>query len=240
VWVGSFDGTPHEGISGSEHAAPLLFELFRALEPGGVAPVRPFGLQLDTIELCTLSHQLPGPFCPETRRYPYLPGRSRLETCSLHRRVPVDPETGGLVTADCGPRPFDWRRVTVYPAELVAWQRASHRTGEIAPGLPPVSPRCPGSAGGLGGRSGEPPRIVSPDAATPYRLRRDAPLAFQRIALVARTGADARRLYWYQDGLLVGSAAVGQPLFLTPTRGRHRLAVTDDQGRTDGMSYEVE
>ena len=254
VWVGSFDGSPHKGISGSEHAAPLLFELFRALEPGGVAPLEPFGLQLDTIELCTLSHQLPGPFCPETRRYPYLPGRSRLGTCSLHRRVPIDPETGGLVSAGCGPLPFDWRQVVVYPAELVAWQRGSGQIGTrggtsadaLSSGLPPVSPRClggPAGGGGTvssGGQSGEPPRIVSPDAATPYRLRRDAPLDFQRIALVARTGADARRLYWYQDGLLVGTAAVGEPLFLAPTRGRHRLAVTDDQGRTDGVSYEVE
>jgi hypothetical protein len=37
-----------------------------------------------------------------------------------------------------------------------------------------------------------------------------------------------------------GTTEVGKPLFLEPTRGRHRLAVTDDQGRTDGMSYEVE
>ena len=242
VWVGSFDGSPTQGISGSEHAAPLLFEVFRAIEPGGVAPVKPVGLHLGTIELCTLSHQLPGPFCPEVRRYPYLPGHSRLETCAIHRRVPIDRETGGLVTADCGPRPFSWRRVLVYPAELVAWQRATNRldggldpqSGEEASGLPAVSPRCPG------GQAGEPPRIVSPDAATPYRLRRDAPLAYQRIALVARTGLDARRLYWYQDGLLVGTAAVGEPLFLTPARGHHRLAVTDDQGRTDGMTYEVE
>ena len=144
VWVGSFDGTPHKGISGSEHAAPLLFEIFRALEPGGVAPVRPFGLQLDTIELCTLSHQLPGPFCPETRRYPYLPGRSRLGTCPIHRRVPIDPETGGLVTADCGPRPFTWKRVLVYPAELVAWQRASHgrRCAALGPAAGLSALRC--------------------------------------------------------------------------------------------------
>jgi len=246
VWVGSFDGTPHKGISGSEHAAPLLFEIFHALERGGVAPVRPIGLQLDTIRLCSLSHELPGPFCPDVRPFPYLPGRSRLGTCTLHRRVPVDEETGGLITADCGARPFRWRHVIVYPAELVAWQRGTHQTaaagrtaelgdpGHPASGLPPVSPRCPG------GQAGEPPRIVSPDAATPYRLRRDAPVEYQRIALVARTGSDASRLYWYQDGLLVGSAGVGEPLFLTPTRGRHRVAVTDDLGRTDGMTYEVE
>jgi len=40
VWVGNFDGKPRKGISGSQHAGPLLFDLFRALEPGGRGPVK--------------------------------------------------------------------------------------------------------------------------------------------------------------------------------------------------------
>ena len=65
-------------------------------------------------------------------------------------------------------------------------------------------------------------------------------MEFQQIALVARTAADARRLYWYQDGVLIGSAEVGESLFLAPSEGRHRIAVTDDHGRTDGLTYVVE
>ncbi len=43
VWVGNFDGKPRKGISGSEHAGPLLFDLFRALDrrrPGSATPGR--------------------------------------------------------------------------------------------------------------------------------------------------------------------------------------------------------
>ena len=231
VWVGNFDGRPRQGISGSEHAAPLLFDLFRAIEPGGVAPERPLGLRLEKIRVCSLSHDLPGPFCPETRKIPLLPGSSRLGRCELHRRVQVDTENGELLAGGCGDRPFRWQEITLYPAELVAWQRSQ---GESVPELPPVSRACTGSG------MGEPPRIVSPDPATPYRLRRDAPLEYQQIALVARTGPAARRLFWYQDGLLVGSSAPGKQLFLTPTRGPHRIAVTDDLGRSDGLTYRVE
>jgi penicillin-binding protein 1C len=231
VWVGNFDGKPVDGISGSAHAAPLLFEILRSIEPGGVAPTRPRGLRIAMKQLCSVSHQLPGSFCPKTVPLAYLPGRSRLSTCSVHRRVPVDREDGGMLTPDCAERPFDWRHVTVFPAELVAWQRAQ---GEWPDGLPVVSGHCrPGGAG-------EVPKIVSPDAATPYRVRRDAPVEYQKIALTARPAADARQLFWYQDGLLVGSADVGEPLFLVPSRGRHRIAVTDDLGRTDGTTYVVE
>ena len=44
----------------------------------------------DEIEVCALSHQLPGPSCPERVRIPYLPGKSRLTACTLHRRMLVD------------------------------------------------------------------------------------------------------------------------------------------------------
>ena len=37
VWAGNFDGHGEKGLSGSEFAAPLLFDLFRALD-GPSAP----------------------------------------------------------------------------------------------------------------------------------------------------------------------------------------------------------
>jgi penicillin-binding protein 1C len=231
VWVGNFDGRPRQGISGSEHAAPLLFDLFRAIEPGGVAPARPMGLRVEEIRVCSLSHDLPGPFCPDKQSVPFLPGRSRLGRCELHRRIQVDDETGELLAGGCDQRPFHWQELTLFPAELVAWKRSQ---GESVTGLPTVSKAC------ASGDLGEPPRIVSPDPSTPYRLRRDAPLAYQQIALTARSGPGTRQLFWYQDGILVGSSSPAEPLFLTPTRGPHRIAVTDDLGRSDGLTYRVE
>lgn len=195
------------------------------------SPERPPGLRLEQIRVCSLSHDLPGPFCPSKTSISFLPGRSRLGTCELHRRVQVDEETGELLAGGCGKRPFRWQELTLYPAELVAWQRSQ---GEPVTGLPSVSWACASVA------VGEPPRIVSPDPATPYRLRRDAPLEFQQIALTARAGPASRKLFWYQDGVLVGSSAPGEQLFLTPSRGPHRIAVTDDLGRSDGLTYRVE
>jgi membrane carboxypeptidase/penicillin-binding protein PbpC len=89
---------------------------------------------------------------------------------------------------------------------------------------------------------GEPPRIVSPDGSTPYRLRREAPEAYQRIPLVAQASPGARHLYWYQDGTLVATteASSSASRFLDAVRGEHRLVVTDDLGRSDGVTYKVE
>jgi penicillin-binding protein 1C len=234
VWVGNFDGKPRKGISGSVHAGPLLFDLFRALESGGRGPVKPEGLVRDEIEVCALSHQLPGPFCPERTRIQYLPGRSKLTACTLHRRMLVDSATGELLAGDCvSRRAHDFRLFTLYPPELVAWWRSQGNPVRDAPRL---SPACEGIP------DGEPPRIVSPDGSTPYRLRRDSPVEYQKIALVAQVSSGVRHLYWYQDGSLVATteAAAAAGRFLPPVRGEHRLVVTDDLGRSDGVTYRVE
>ncbi len=231
VWVGNFDGTPRQGISGSEHAAPLLFDLFRAIDRQGSAPQIPRGLRIEPIELCAVSRQLPTPDCPTRIQTVYLPGKTKLTACPVHRRAFVDAKTGDLLGGDCLNRPYRSVVLEFFPPELVAWWRAQ---GMATPGIPQPSPGC----ASLPGR--EPPRIVSPDPSTPYRMRRDAPASDQRIPLIARVGAGASRIWWYQNGILVASGSPGEKLFLTAVPGEHRLVVTDDLGRSDGVGYRVE
>jgi len=83
VWVGNFDGSACEGISGARHATPLLFNLFRALERDGARLEEPKDLDISSIEVCSLSHQLPGPFCPDRTEITFLPGRARLKSCRM-------------------------------------------------------------------------------------------------------------------------------------------------------------
>ena len=62
VWVGNPDGRGQKGISGSEHAAPILFDVFRSIEGDGSRISRPEGLGIGTIEVCRESHLLPTPY----------------------------------------------------------------------------------------------------------------------------------------------------------------------------------
>jgi|CXWL01.1.fsa_nt_gi penicillin-binding protein 1C len=231
VWVGNFDGRAVKGISGAENAGPLLFDLFRALEPGASLPEPP-GLRIEPIEVCALSHDLPGPSCRNRVTIEYLPGRSKLHGCTLHRPVLVDRDTGELLAGDClATRPYVERILTVYPPELVAWWRAQ---GQPSEGAPHLSDRCRGIPGG------DPPKIASPDGSTPYRLRPDAPAAYQQVPLVAHAGPEVRALYWYLDGELVATVAPGDQTFLPLARGRHKLVVVDDTGRSDRVEYSVQ
>ena len=109
----------------------------------------------------------------------------------------------------------------------------------------------PGAAGARGAAgssaacrgipAGEPPRIVSPDAATPYRVRREAPPEYQRIPLVARAGPGRATALLVPGRPLVATRLTGRASASSlPCRGAHRLVVTDDLGRSDGVTYRVE
>ena len=231
VWVGNFDGSAVRGISGSEHAGPLLFELFRALEGDSGEWRKPRGLQLDSVTLCAASRDLPGEHCDATIQAEHLPGRSRLARCDWHRAVFVDRGSGHVLSGNClDGRPYERRVLTVHPPELQAWRRVGSQT--VVP-LPRVSADC-----GVV-QVGTVPRIVSPQAGTPYLLRPDVPARHQKLPLTAHADASADRLYWYQNGALLGTVAVGDRLFVRLQPGEHRLVAVDNFGRSASTAYRV-
>ena len=231
VWVGNFDGRSQLGLSGAEHAGPLLFDLFRAIEPAGSSIPALKGLEMGRLKVCASSRQLPHRFCPETREVRYLPGRSIFKTCPQHRQVFVDRQTGKVLRGEClVGRSHRTRVVSQLPRELVTWRRTTGQSVEV---VPEVSSDCHTVGQGSG------PLIVSPDPGTPYVLRSNVPSRFQKIALTARSSL-SQRLYWYADGTLVASGPAGQQQFLEPTRGSHEIIVMDDSGRSDRIVYRVE
>ena len=232
VWVGNVDGRGQKGISGAEHAAPLLFDLFRVIEGGMAQLPRSKDLQLGEVRICVQSHELAGPYCPLQETVSALPGRSKLSLCSYHRRIFVDSETGEQLAGSClAQRPHHAELITIYPPELLAWKQAQ---GLSVPSVPRLSSLCTDIP------ASEPLKIVSPNAATPYHLRRDTPREYQQILLSIQGGASATRLYWYEDGTLIRSGTPEAKLLLPLQLGTHRLVVVDNTGRSDNLSYRVE
>ncbi|MCC6712545.1 MAG: penicillin-binding protein 1C [Candidatus Dadabacteria bacterium] len=232
VWVGNPGGRGQKGISGGGHAAPILFDLFRGIEGDGARIAMPDGLNLGTIEVCRSSHMLPTPYCGQRDRVTYVKGVSRLKRDTYSKQIFVDKETGELLLGQCiGERPHEARTVTTYPAELVAWRMAEGKSVET---MPPLSPLCKDVP------SESPPRIVSPDRTTPYRVLNGMPSEYQRVELIARVAEEVNMLYWYQDGKLIASSKPYKRVFIPLEAGAHDLVVVDSSGRSDSVTYRVE
>ena len=87
VWVGNFDGQGNPAFVGVQAAAPLFFQIVDAIEQRephlAIPRAQPAGVR--RVSVCALSVRLPGPSCPRTRASWFIPGRSPIEICDIHR-----------------------------------------------------------------------------------------------------------------------------------------------------------
>jgi penicillin-binding protein 1C len=60
------------------------------------------------------------------------------------------------------------------------------------------------------------------------------------IALRARTGAGATRVFWFANRDFIGSAGPGETFYWSPAPGSYTVAATDDRGQSDSIQITVE
>lgn len=229
VWVGDVHGHGNPAFVGGSAAAPLLVAIADALAAAGHhAPPRAPPPGVRRVEVCAASGALPAPDCPDRRATWFLPGRSPIATCRVHRRILVDARSGERV---CRPGARPGRRLRLelhehWPSEL----EAAFRAAGLPRRAPPTGPGCE-DVRGAG------PRIRSPLARVVY-----APSPrFDRIPLDASVDASAAELFWFVDDRLLGRARRGQTLLWRPERpGRYRVRVVDSAGRSDAREVVVE
>ena len=229
VWVGDFEGQGNPVFVGVQAAAPLFFQIVDALlakEPHlGTTRKQPSGVR--KVSLCALSGKLPGPSCPRTKASWFIPGRSPIESCDVHRSIVVDDSTG-LRTCTPYRGPVHSEVYEVWPSDL---QKLFAEAGLPRRVVPAVESRCP-----IADVGGTPPKIASPLRGVTYTLRRDQ----ATIALEAVSDGDAHELFWFVGDELVGKSKRGQPLFWAARPGAFQVRVVDDQGRADERTLKVE
>jgi len=236
--VGDFSGAGNPVFVGGEAAAPLFFQIVDAVaarDPtaASFAHAPPSGVR--RVEVCALSGGLPTAHCPHRRGSWFIPGRSPIEPCAIHRELALD--GAGRRTCLAGPAAVRHEVFEVWPSDLAHQFTAA---GLSRRALPQAAPGCDEVEGSMG----EAPRITSPLAGVTYQLRGsksgrpavdeqnkegDEPLALQAV-----TGGDAAEVFWFADQTFLGKAARGQTLFWRPPgAGRFTVRVVDDLGRAD-------
>jgi penicillin-binding protein 1C len=234
VWVGNFDGEGNPAFVGIQAAAPLFFRIvdsLRAQEGRLPGVIKAAPDQVRRIDVCAVSGNLPGPHCDRLAPTWFIPGKSPIKVCEVHREVLFD-EKAGLET--CAPY-----TTVAHPAVYEFWDsdmlRIFKQAGIPRRTPPPRDPRC--GIEMAAGR-GNPPQITSPTGGVSYALR-----AFRKkekaIPFQATTDADARDVYWFVNETFVGKAASGS-VFLWPAQpGSYVVRAVDDRGRSGSRDIAV-
>ena len=237
VWVGRPDGTPNPGFFGANSAAPLLVDIFSAIDD---APPRPRTPPPTVAQgkicwpLGTLASASPAELCQQEKTAWLLNGSApptfadRLRGGSPRYTDYRDAHSGERVRAHCAPGPMVAVEMARWPAALEPWLSASTRKRALPPAWAAECARTQAPEAGL--------KIVGiSDGET---IRRAGSGRAPELRLEARGGQDD--LIWLINGRQIGRGGATRSLTQKfPDAGRYQITVMDDSGRYDRIEISV-
>ena len=237
VWVGRPDGTPNPGFFGANIAAPLLVDIFSALDqqpavtrlpPASVSQQKvcwPLGGRYDPAE-DALCHRQALAWLLNDTAPPTFP--DRLRSGEVRYSYQVDAASGLRVTPACSEQPRRQVDAVRWPAALEPWLGAELRRKALPPAWHPKCQQQAEPEAGL--------RISGiTDGEVIRRVRSDQDPVI-RLEVRGQRG----QVYWLLNGKLLAHRQASLPLIhrLSET-GRMDVTVMDDHGRFDRVSFSV-
>jgi len=231
VWVGNFDGSGNPAFIGRDAAGPVFFNIIDAIRASGIERVymdRP--LDIRQVEVCAVSGRIPTKHCARTIETMFIPGKSPIDTCDIHREVMVSRKTG---LREC--RKGRDTKTEVYefwPSDILKIFRMA---GIPRRTPPPYGPGCTAdntAAGGL------PPKIISPQRYVEYTMRASGNEP-DKVPFSAVTDADSPNVHWFVDEKYLGSSGSKGIFLWTPSPGKYLVRAVDDMGRSDSRDLTV-
>ena len=237
VWIGRPDGTPNPGFFGANIAAPLLVDIFSALDPQppGTHP-QPATVQAQKIcwPLGTVYNPAEAHLCHKQRTAWTLHGTApptfpdRLRPGEARYFYEVDTAEQRRVNAQCSKRPRQRIDAARWPAPLEPWLDADLRRRALPP---PWSARCQDQAEPnatlqiFGLRDGD---II--------KRPRPEQLPIVRLELRGTSGP----VYWLINGKLVAQGLGTQSFLQTlDMTGRVDITAMNDNGNFDRVTLSV-
>ncbi|MBT1709910.1 penicillin-binding protein 1C [Fulvivirgaceae bacterium PWU5] len=229
VWVGNADGEGRPGLTGTDAAAPVMFDIFSQL-PGNRWFARPEA-EMTRITVCAKSGYRNSPLCDEVAtRWVHSRG---LQTgaCPLHRRVHLSGDRKYRVHSNCEPvdRMVDVNWFVLPPAQEYYFRphNVSYRS------LPPFRKDCQPSSAVVA------MDLIYPKPGARIYIPRDlnGQLGDAVFELAHRNPQST--VFWHLDGEYLGSTQRHHHLTVRPGQGKHILTIMDESGDMLEQRFEV-
>ncbi|MBN8531280.1 MAG: penicillin-binding protein 1C, partial [Alphaproteobacteria bacterium] len=233
VWVGDFRGSSRGQVVGIASAAPLFFDIARAViareRPEDLLQPKALTLNLSRSVACSDTGDIANPYCPARESVWLIPGVSPVKPTNIYRRLLVN-KTTGLLACRFAAGKTEHRVLEFWPSDLTE----VFSLAGIRKAPPPAwEPGCAQASA----RASAPPRIVSPSKASGFRVRDGAD---NRLPLRAALDGSAHAAFWFVGDTPLGRAAPSETVFWPMTRGKHVIRVVDDAGNADSRLVLVE
>ena len=223
VWVGNFDGSAMDGVSGITGAGPIFRSVMQSAMQSRMAT--PIGASVSAedlmrTEVCPLSGDAPTAACNH-RIFEWIPRiHAPLDACTMHEVVRIDSRNSERADG-CAGSSITQKSFETFPPELQAWAHAAHR--ELAPQT--QSPFC-GSAARANQNLAL--QIASPNDGASYVLDPSRPFSTQSLAVRIDAPPDATHLRLRVDGHVLADADATHRVRWNLSPGAHVLIAEAD------------
>lgn len=238
VWVGRPDGTPNPGFFGANIAAPLLVDIFTALDLPAAVERRP-PASVTAARICwplgLRSSDTPPALCHQERTAwllnavapPTFP--DRLRPGPARQSIHIDARSGLRIRPDCHTGEAQPQLIARWPTALEPWLNSATRQRALPPAWSPTCGHDRSSSNQLKIFGLTPGEILHRSSAgSPPRLR-----------LEARGGQGEQ--FWLVNGTQIGHSAAGKSFLHTfSSPGRYRVTVLDESGHYDSVDISVQ
>jgi penicillin-binding protein 1C len=229
VWVGNADGEGRPGLTGTETAAPVMFDIFSHL-PGGSWFQQPRS-EMQQLVVCAKSGQRYSQICEQADTVWTIKSGQNSGLCSFHKKIHLTATKKFRVHSECESLDnvvhVNW---FVLPPLLEYYFKEKNLTYKP---LPPFRADCqPASS------------IISMDLIYP---KLNAKIFIPRD-LDGKSGSTIFELahrnatttvYWHMDGEFIGSTKKIHHMALNPAQGKHVLTLVDESGETLERQFEI-
>ncbi|GAB1445915.1 hypothetical protein MASR2M41_16510 [Flammeovirgaceae bacterium] len=229
VWVGNADGEGRPGLTGTEMAAPILFDLFSLLprQPWFQQPVS----EMKQIQVCAKSGQRLSSDC-ESANLVWVTDRGlQTQPCEYHKKIHLTEDEKFQVNLNCE------KAEKIHSANwfvLPPVQEYYFRSKNISyKPLPPLRSDCGAGA-----------KLVAMDLVYPKQgasifIPRELDGTPGRVLFQAAHRSSSSTIYWHLDGEYIGFTKKTHQISLSATFGHHSLTLVDDDGEILTQSFTI-
>ncbi|MDD5393197.1 MAG: penicillin-binding protein 1C [Thiothrix sp.] len=231
VWVGNAAGEGRAGLTGTQSAAPILFNTFSLLPSNRGWFQRP-DWQMSKVEVCRDDGYLSNGAC-ETKTV-YMPLSSHFARITpYHQRIHLDASGQWRVTSDCeAVANMQTRNWFVLPPDQADYYQQFH--ADYLP-LPPWRADCQSDIDS----QQDALTLVYPQDHTQIYLPRELDGKLGQTIFRAVPSRPETLLYWHLDNQFIGTTQTFHQQAVQPAAGKHRLTVVDEAGNRVEREFEV-
>jgi len=229
VWVGNADGEGRPGLTGTETAAPVMFDIFSQLA-GSSWFQQPYS-EMQKIIVCSKSGQRFTEKCENGNEV--WVGKAGLEStsCSFHKKIHLTQDKKFQIHSACESidkiTHTNWFVLPPIQEYFFKSKNLSYKT------LPPYRPDCQ-SASTVAGMD-----LIYPKPNSKIFIPRDLDGTPGSSVFELAHRNSTTKVYWHLDGEFIGETRKNHQIALNPGEGKHILTIVDEAGEALERHFEV-